>query len=83
MAPKRKPDSSDPKEKDAAKKMKAITMEVKVDIIRRSDKGGGNTNRNWQVITNLSDPVLVPSTSPASLDSPSPVSPASSVASSQ
>uniref|UniRef100_A0A2C9LLX7 HTH psq-type domain-containing protein n=1 Tax=Biomphalaria glabrata TaxID=6526 RepID=A0A2C9LLX7_BIOGL len=39
MAPKCKPDSSDPKEKDAAKKRKAITMEVKVDIIRRSDKG--------------------------------------------
>ncbi|KAK7010656.1 hypothetical protein BgiMline_002274 [Biomphalaria glabrata] len=50
MAPKCKPDSSDPKEKDAAKKRKAITMEVKVDIIRRSDKGG-NTDRNRQVIT--------------------------------
>ncbi|KAK0068692.1 hypothetical protein Bpfe_001655 [Biomphalaria pfeifferi] len=50
MAPKRKADTSDPKEKDAAKKWKAITVEVTVDIIRRSDKGG-NTDRNWQVIT--------------------------------
>ncbi|XP_069611020.1 tigger transposable element-derived protein 1-like [Ranitomeya imitator] len=36
MAPKRKEDSSDT---SASKKRKAITMEVKVDIIRRSDKG--------------------------------------------
>ncbi|KAM3936867.1 tigger transposable element-derived protein 1-like [Leptodactylus fuscus] len=36
MAPKRKPESSDT---SGSKKRKAITMEVKVDIIRRSDKG--------------------------------------------
>ena len=36
MAPKRKADSSDG---SANKKRKAITMEVKVDIIKRSQKG--------------------------------------------
>ncbi|XP_077137820.1 putative CENPB DNA-binding domain-containing protein 1 [Ranitomeya variabilis] len=37
MAPKRKVDSSDTSSE--SKKRKAITMEVKVDILRRSDKG--------------------------------------------
>ncbi|KAM4048904.1 tigger transposable element-derived protein 1-like [Anomaloglossus baeobatrachus] len=36
MAPKQKPDSSDT---SSSKKRKAITMEVKVDILRRSEKG--------------------------------------------
>ena len=38
MAPKRKRDNSD------GKKRKAITMETKLDIIKRSDKGENPTN---------------------------------------
>ncbi|KAL6455575.1 hypothetical protein MHYP_G00354260 [Metynnis hypsauchen] len=41
MAPKRKADSSDG---SASKKRKAITMEVKLDIVKRSDKGETATN---------------------------------------
>lgn len=41
MAPKRKSDSSDG---SASKKRKAITMEVKMDIIKRSEKGETPTN---------------------------------------
>ncbi|BFZ23942.1 hypothetical protein BsWGS_26981 [Bradybaena similaris] len=41
MAPKRKSDSSDG---SASKKGKSITMEVKIDIIKRSEKGETLTN---------------------------------------
>ena len=40
MALKRKADSSD----DSAKKRKAITMEIKVDIVKRSERGGSTMN---------------------------------------
>ena len=40
MAPKRKADSSD----DSAKKRKAIMMEIKVDIVKRSERGESATN---------------------------------------
>ncbi|KAL6476399.1 hypothetical protein MHYP_G00148980 [Metynnis hypsauchen] len=41
MAPKRKEDSSDG---SASKKRKAITKELKLDIVKRSDKGETETN---------------------------------------
>lgn len=41
MAPKRKADSSDG---SASKKRKAITMEIKLDIVKRSEKGETATN---------------------------------------
>ena len=40
MAPKYKADSPD----DSAKKRKAITMEIKVDIVKRSERGESTTN---------------------------------------
>ncbi|KAL6456245.1 hypothetical protein MHYP_G00347880 [Metynnis hypsauchen] len=48
MAPKRKADSSDG---SASKKRKAITMEVKLDIAKRADKGG-NSDKHWLVRIN-------------------------------
>ena len=46
MPPKRKADAS---ERNASKKRKAITLEVKVDIIKRSERGETPTNIGKQL----------------------------------
>ncbi|XP_045126278.1 CENPB DNA-binding domain-containing protein 1-like [Portunus trituberculatus] len=55
MAPKRKADSSD----GSASKRKAITMEVKVDIIKRSQKGETPTNIGWSLGLSCSTVVII------------------------
>ena len=46
IPPKRKSDASD---RDASKKRKIITLEVKVDIIKRSERGETPTNIGKQL----------------------------------